>query len=169
MTAHHAIEITLTRPAADGELRRARRVVALAGNSDGTRLLALQRARTPGRALRALRRRLDGVLPIDVLTTHYPDRRGCVLLNFALSHTARTTIRQAAETCGQRPRDFLKQTVIDAVAQHKEERVRRLMTRFEGLLAQHTPEELLACAARTLLNHGNRLPSDHSQSCATPS
>ncbi|MFM9552639.1 hypothetical protein ACKI19_10120 [Streptomyces caniscabiei] len=120
MTAHHAIEITLTRPASDCELRRARRVVALASNNDRTRLLTLQRAKTPGRALRALRRRLDAVLPIDVLTTHYPDRQGCVLLNFALSHPARTTIRQAAEACGQRPRDFLKQTVIDAVAQHKD-------------------------------------------------
>ncbi|WP_406129056.1 hypothetical protein OHQ89_46370 [Streptomyces canus] len=169
MTAHHAIEITLTRPATDCELRRARRVVALAGNSDSTRLLTLQRARTPGRALRALRYRLNGVLPIDVLTTHYPDRHGRVLLNFALSHTARTTIRQAAEACGQRPRDFLKQTVIDAVAQHKEERVRRLMTRFEGLLTQHTPEELLACAASTLLRHDNRLPSGGSRSCSTPS
>jgi hypothetical protein len=43
------------------------------------------------------------------------------------------------------------------------------MTRFEGLLAQHTPEELLACAASTLLRHDNHLPSDHSQSCSTPS
>lgn len=100
-------------------------------------------------------------MPIDVLTTHYPDRQGCVLLNFALSHTARTAIRQAAEACGQRPPDFLKQTVVEAVAQHKEERVRQLTTRIEGLLAQHTPEELLACAASTPLSHGNRFPRDH--------
>ncbi|MFF3663371.1 hypothetical protein [Streptomyces olivochromogenes] len=169
MTAHHAIEITLTRPATDCELRRARRLVALASNNDRTRLLTLRRAKTPGRAVRALRRRLDGVLPIDVLATHYPDRQGCVVLDFALSHTAHTTIRQAAEACGQRPRDFLRQTVIEAVAQHNEERVRRLMTRFEGLLAQHTPEELLACAASTLLSHDNRMPSGHSQSCSIPS
>ncbi|MEV6380684.1 hypothetical protein AB0M31_14825 [Streptomyces sp. NPDC051773] len=169
MTAHHAIEITLTRPATDCELRRARRVVALAGNNDSTRLLTLQRAKTPGRALRTLRRQLDAVLPIDVLTTHYPDREGCVLLNFALSHHARATIGRAAEACGQRPRDFLRQTVTDAVAQHKEDRVRRLMTRFEGMLALHSPEELLACAASTFLSHDNRLPSGRSQSCSTPS
>ncbi|MFF4467438.1 hypothetical protein ACWC4A_19105 [Streptomyces mirabilis] len=123
MTAHHAIEITLIRPAGDCELRRARRLMALASDNDHTRLLTLQRAKTPGRALRALRCRLDGVVPIDVLTTHFPDRQDCVLLDFALSHTARTAIRQAAEACGQRPRDFLRQIVIDAVAQHKEERV----------------------------------------------
>jgi hypothetical protein len=169
VTAHHAIEITLTRPASDCELRRARRLVALASNNDRTRLLTLQRAKTSGRALRTLRCRLDAVLPIDVLTTHYPDRQGCVLLNFALSHHARTTIGLAADVCGQRPRDFLRQIVIDAVAQYKEDRVRRLMTRFEGLLVQHSPEELLACAASTLLSRDNRLPSGHSQSCFTPS
>ncbi|MFD8001651.1 hypothetical protein [Streptomyces mirabilis] len=163
MTAHHAIEITLPRPATDCELLRARRVVALASNTDHTRLLTLQRAKTPGRALRALRRRLDAVLPIDVLTTHYPDRQGCVLLNFALIHTARAHIRQAAAACGQRPRNFLSQTVTDAVARHKEERVRRLATQMEELLVQHTPEELL-CAAGSLLSHYNRLPGGKSSS-----
>ncbi|NUK06841.1 hypothetical protein HRW23_08700 [Streptomyces lunaelactis] len=128
MTAHHAIEITLTRPATGCELRLARRAVPLGTNTARTRLLALQRAKTPGRALRVLRHRLDALLPIDVLTTHYPDRQGCVLLNFALSHTARTAIRHAAAARSQRPRDFLSQTVTDAVALHKEERARRLMT-----------------------------------------
>lgn len=158
MTAYHAIEITLTRSATDCELRRARRVVALASNYDCTRLLALQRAKTAGRALRALRHRLDAVLPIDVLTTHYPDRQGCVLLNFALSHTARIAIRQAAAACGQRPRDFLRQTVIEAVARHEEDHARQLATHMEGLLAQYTPEELLLCAADALLSHHTRMP-----------
>ncbi|WP_326742437.1 hypothetical protein PXH67_11085 [Streptomyces sp. P8-A8] len=167
MTAHHAIEITLTRPATDCELRRARHVVTLASNTDHTRLLTLQRAKTPGRALRALRHRLDAVLPIDVLTSHYPDRQGCVLLKFALSHTARTALRQAAAACGQRPRDFLSKTVPDAVARHEEERARRLTIQLEALLAQHSPEELLLCAASTLLSHDNRRPSG--KPSATPS
>lgn len=156
MTAPHAIEIILTRPATDCELRRARRVVALASNTDHSRLLALQRAKTPGRALRALRHRLDAVLPIDVLTSHYPDRHGCVLLNFALSHTARTALRQAAAACGQRPRDFLRKSVTNAVARHEEERACHLTTQLEALLVQHSPEELLLCAASTLLSHHNR-------------
>lgn len=55
MTAHHAIEIALTRPATPRELSRACHVVPLGANTDFTRLLALQRAKTPGRALRVLR------------------------------------------------------------------------------------------------------------------
>lgn len=105
MTARHAIEIALTRPATGCELRIARRAVPLGANTERTRLLALQRAKTPGRALRVLRHRLDALLPIDVLTTHYPDRQGCVLLNFALSHSARTAICHAAAARSQRPRD----------------------------------------------------------------
>lgn len=158
MTAHHAIEITLTRPASNSELHRARRVTALASSTDRTRLLAVQRAKTSRRALQTLRRRLDGVLPIDVLTTHYPDRQGCVVMNFALSHAARTTIRQAAAACGQRPRDFLRLTVADVMARHKEDRARELTAQMEELLAQHTPEELLLCAAGSLLSHHNRRP-----------
>jgi len=158
VTLHHAIEIALTRPATDDELRRARRVVALASDTSRTRLLALQRAKTPGRALRALRHRLDAVLPIDVLTTHYPDRQGQVLLNVALSPTVRTTVRRAAAARAQRPRDFLGQVVTDAVARHGEERARHLTSRLEELLVEHTPEELLLCTASTLLSRPHRWP-----------
>jgi hypothetical protein len=162
VTAHHAIEITVTRPATPCELSRARQAMPLGANTDFTRLLALQRAKTPGRALRVLRHRLDALLPIDVLTTHYPDRQGCVLLNVALSHTARTTVQQAAAARGQRPRDFLRQTVTAAVARHQEERARHLTNQLEGLLNQHSPEELLLCAASTLLNHSRPLSSEPS-------
>ncbi|MFJ8138360.1 MULTISPECIES: hypothetical protein [Streptomyces] len=150
MTAHHAIEIALTRPATDDELCRARRVVALANDTSRTRLLALQRARTPGRALRALRHRLDAMLPIDVLTTHYPDRHGRVLLNISLSPATRTVVRRAASARGQRPRDFLSEIITDAVARHGEERARHLASRLEELLVDHAPEELLLCAAHAL-------------------
>lgn len=166
MTTHHAIEITLTRPATPYELRSARRAVPLGANTDRTRLLALQRAKTPGRALRALRHRLDALLPIDVLTTHYPDRQGCVLLNVAVSRAARAAIRQAAAARGQRPRDFLSQTVTAAVTQHQEQRTRHLANQLEELLTAYHPEELSLCAASTLLKHGRR-PSGEPSS--TPS
>ncbi|MGF0173852.1 hypothetical protein ACQF36_26065 [Streptomyces sp. Marseille-Q5077] len=159
MISHHAVEIALTRPATDDELCRARRVVALASDTSRTRLLALQRAKTPGRAVRALRQRLKAVLPIDVLTTHYPDQQGRVLLNVALSPSTQTTVRQAAAAHGQRPRDFLSQAVTDAVARHREKRARHLTSRLEELLGEHTPEELLLCAARTLLSRPHRRPS----------
>jgi hypothetical protein len=157
VTAHHAIEITLTRPATPCELSRACQAMPLGANVDRTRLLALQRAKTPGRALRVLRHRLDALLPIDVLTTHYPDRQGCALLNVALSRTARTAIQQAAAACGQRSRDFLRQTVTAAVVRHQEECARHLANQLEGLLTQYSPEELLLCAANTLLDHSRPL------------
>ncbi|MEW2397634.1 hypothetical protein [Streptomyces sp. NPDC046862] len=166
MTAHHAIEITLTRSATPCELRHARSVVSLGANTDRTRLMALQRVKTPGRALRVLRHRLDALLPIAVLTTHYPDRQGCVLLNVALSRAAHTAVRQAAAARGQQPRDFLRKTVTAAVTQHQEERVRHLTHQLEGLLPHHSPDELLLCAASTLLKH-SRLPS--SETSFTPS
>ncbi len=161
MTPHHAAEIILTRPITNGELNRARRAIAFASNADRTRLLTLQRAKAPGRALRVLRRRLDDVLPIDVLTSHYPDRRGSVRLNFALSHTVCTAIRQAAEVCGQRPRDFVSQAVTDAVARDDEERTCHLTTQLEVLLVRHTPEELLLCAASAVnrRRHGGKSSS----------
>lgn len=92
MTSRHAIEILLTRPATDGELDRARRTVPLAANRDRTRLMAVHPAKTPSRALQSLRRRLHHLLPIDVLTTHYPDQHGQVVLNLELSRTARAVI-----------------------------------------------------------------------------
>lgn len=97
-----------------------------------------------------------------MLTTHYPDRQNCVLLNVALSHTARAAIQQAAAAHGHRPRDFLRQTVTAAVARHQEERARQLTDQLEGLLIHHSPEELLLGAASTLLNHRRPLSSEPS-------
>ncbi|WP_327723685.1 hypothetical protein [Streptomyces europaeiscabiei] len=151
MTAHHAIEIVLTRPATVDELRRAHSSARLAANADRTRLLALQRAKSPGRALRALRRQLDALLPIDVLTSHYPDQYGQVLLNLTLSNTTRTAIRRAAATRGQRPQDFLSNSVATAVARHEQQRRRHLTAQLEELLVHHSPEEVLTCAADALL------------------
>jgi uncharacterized protein (DUF1778 family) len=153
VTPHHAIEITLTRPATAAELHRARRTVALAANAERTRLMAVQQARSPGRALHRLRLQLDTLLPIDVLTTHYPDHRGQVRLNVTLSRATSTAIRRAAATRGQRPQDFLGQRVTAAVARHERERAQRLTAQLEELLAHHTTEEVLACTASTLLAH----------------
>jgi hypothetical protein len=154
MTPHHAIEITLIRPVTAGELREASGGMLLAANADRTRLMALHSARHPGGALHALRRRLGTRLPIDVLTTHYPDRHGQVVLNVALSHAANQTLRQDAAAMGQRPHDLLRQRVNAGVARDQQERARRLQERLEILLARHTPEEVLACTAGLL--HGRQ-------------
>ncbi|NHI06700.1 hypothetical protein STPH2_2063 [Streptomyces sp. KO7888] len=153
MTPHHAIEVTLTRPATTAELHHARRTVPLAANAERTQLMTVQQAKSPCRALRQLRRQLDALLPIDVLTTHYPDHRGQVRLNVALSHAAHTAIRRAAAMQGQRPEDFFSQSVTAAVARHQQERAQRLTAQLEELLAHHTAEEVLACTASALLGH----------------
>jgi hypothetical protein len=146
----HAVEIILTRPATSGELRHARCSVPVAANADRTRLMAVHSARSPGGALHTLRRRLDALLPIDVLTTHYPDRHGRVLLNVALPHTADQALRRAAAATGQRPQDVLRRRVSEALARDEQDRAQRLATRLEGLLAHHTPEEVLTSVASLL-------------------
>ncbi|MGX2992712.1 hypothetical protein JNUCC64_00210 [Streptomyces sp. JNUCC 64] len=150
---HHAIEIALTRPATPGELRHAHSGVSLAASADRTRLMTVYSARSPASALHALRRRLGTRLPIDVLTTHYPDRHGQVLLNVALDHTADRALRQAATVLGQRPQDLLRRRVTAALAREDQERARRLEVRLESLLAHHTPEDVLACVAGLLHSH----------------
>ncbi|MGW5207918.1 hypothetical protein ACWEQ5_25225 [Streptomyces griseoincarnatus] len=157
MTRHYAIEITLTRPASCSELRRARKRVALAENADRTRLIALQRAKSPGSALHGMRRRLGRQLPIDILATQYPDRSGHLLLNVDLGRTATKALRGAAAAHGQRPRDFLGQRLAQEVERSERERHRHLTAHLETLLHQHTREEVLSCAA-SLLNR--RQPSD---------
>ncbi|MFJ9589731.1 hypothetical protein [Streptomyces acidicola] len=159
MTSHHAVEITLTRPLTPDELKRASRNVPLAANADRTRLMAVQRAHSPGNALHVLRRRLGSRLPIDVLSTHYPDRHGQVRLNIAFSRKAEAVIRRAAAASGQRPKQFVRQSVTDALARQQQDRFRLLEIRLHGLLAHHTPEEVLACAATALLGrHHHHLP-----------
>ncbi|MGW0573748.1 hypothetical protein [Streptomyces tauricus] len=151
MTHHYAVEITLTRPASHAELDRARRRVALAANADRTRLMTLQSGKGPGRALHRLRQRLGTSLPIDVLSTHYPDRDGQVLLNVALTPCADRAIRQAAAASGRRPRDVLHERITAGLARDQSRRRQRLESQLQRLLDHHTAEEVLACAATHLL------------------
>ncbi|MCX5006682.1 hypothetical protein OHB05_29275 [Streptomyces sp. NBC_00638] len=149
------MEILLTRPATGGELHRAGRAVPLAVNNDRTRLMTVHHARAPGRSLRSLRRRLQHLLPIDVLTTHYPDQHGQVLLNLELSRTARAAICQAAAVRGQRPAELVGRSVTAALERKERERSRQLTAQLEGLLALHSFEDVLACTARILLSRSS--------------
>ncbi|MFJ1672793.1 hypothetical protein ACIOK4_41770 [Streptomyces bottropensis] len=150
MTRHHAVEILLTRPLSPGELKRARRTVPLAANADRTRLMAVQDARSPAHALHRLRRRLGSRLPIDVLSTHYPDRKGQVRLNFAFSRSDDAAVRQAAACRGLRPGEFLSRRVTAALAERERQRLRVLEDRLQVLLADHALEEVLTCAVHAL-------------------
>ncbi|MEH0553070.1 hypothetical protein [Streptomyces sp. B21-101] len=150
MTHQYAVEIVLTRPATVRELHQARHRVTFAANADRTRLMTVQRGKSPGRALHRLRRRLDTVLPIDVLTTHYPDRQGHVLLNVAFSRRADAQIREEAAALGQRAGDVLAERITAYLAHEQRQRRHRLESQIQRLLTHHTPEEVLACAAGRL-------------------
>lgn len=153
---HHVVEILLTRSATPAELRRACRALPLGTNSDGRRLMAVHPAKTSGRALKSVRRRLQHVLPIDVLTTHYPDQSGQVIINVEFDPAMRALIGEAASVRGQRPAEYVGQNVTDALRRHEQERSRALTTQLERLLAHHRPEDVLACTARILLHRKGR-------------
>lgn len=147
MTHQYAVEIVLTRPATTRELQQACHRVTFAANADRTRLMTVQRGKSPGRALHRLRRHLDTVLPIDVLTTHFPDRRGQVLLNVVLSRRAHVQIRREAAALGRRAGDVLDERIAADLAAEQHRRRHRLESQMQRLLIHHTPQEILACAA----------------------
>lgn len=146
------MEIVLTRSATRRELHRACRAVPLVANADRTRLMTVRPAKSPGRALRSLRHELDRLLPIDVLTTHYPDASGKVLINLVLTRATRSVIRQAAAVHGQKPAEFVARIVGAAVERDKQDRAQQLAVQLRGLLVHYAPEDVLTCTARILLD-----------------
>ncbi|MER5959433.1 hypothetical protein [Streptomyces sp. NPDC001893] len=149
MNLHHAVEISLTSPATHAELAHAARTLPLAANHDATRLMAVVHAKTPGRALHRVRRRLREALPLDAITTHYPDSSGHVLLNITLPPHADTAIRRAAASAGQKPRPFVQLALHQALAQNIEEEAALLDGAVQRLLAT-TASQLLAAVGRAL-------------------
>lgn len=147
---HHALEITLTRPLTSPELHHAARTMPLAANHDATRLMTVLPAKTPARAAHRLRRRLDTWLPVDVITTHYPDAHGEILLNIDFPPAAHTALHAAADHAGQTPRHFLQQAVQRALDQHARDEADRLDHALHHLLATTTSPHLLAALARAL-------------------
>ncbi|MFI8094028.1 hypothetical protein ACIF9R_37990 [Streptomyces sp. NPDC086080] len=151
---HHALEITLTRPLPSAALHRAAGLLPLAANHDATRLMALVVAKTPQRAARRLRHRLGTHLPIDVITTHYPDADHSVLLNAAFPpavHAALTTNARGAQQSTER---FLELAVRRSLAEHADREADRLDRAVRHLLAHTTPAYLLAAVGHAL----TRLP-----------
>lgn len=148
---HHALEITLTRPLAPAELRHAARVMPLAANHDTTRLMALVPAKTSGRSAHRLRRLLDTQqLPIDVITTHYPDKSGQVLLNVALPPAARTALKGAADRAGHSIERFVQLALHRALAQHASDEADRLDQEVRHLLTHTTAAHLLSAVGHAL-------------------
>lgn len=147
---HHALEIVLTRPLNPAELDAACRKMPLAANHDTTRLIALVPAKTPDRAAHRLRRRLKDRLPIDVITTHYPDASGQVLLNVTLPPAAHASLHTAALQTGQEPERLLERAVHRDLAEHTDQELKRLEREVRQLLAHAVPAHLLAAMGRAL-------------------
>ncbi|MGW8569795.1 hypothetical protein [Streptomyces niveus] len=146
----YAVEVTLTRPATQAELARASQALPLAANRDSTRLMAVMKAANADQALNRARRRLKGLLPLDALTTHYPDREGQVLLSVAFSPAAAAAIRHSAEHKGQEPHQFLAQVIRRALADHARREAADLDHALRSLLTCTSPDRLVAAVGRTL-------------------
>ncbi|MFG2651209.1 hypothetical protein [Streptomyces sp. NPDC048436] len=151
---HHALEITLTRPLTPAEHHQAARTTPLAANHDATHLMTLVPAKSPHRALRRLRRRLDPLLPIDVISTHYPDAENHILLNITLPPAALDTIRRAATAHGQSPPVFVEQTLSQAMARQTRHEADYLDLALHALLARTSAPQLLAALGRALTTAG---------------
>ncbi|WP_308457387.1 hypothetical protein [Streptomyces sp. SM10] len=134
----------------EAELHRAARTVPLAASHDATRLMAVVRAKTPHRALHRLRRRLDPLLPIDVISTHYPDPQNHTLLNIAFPPAVHDSIRRAATARGQAPHTFVEQTLSQAVARQTRNEADYLDLTLHALLTRTSTAQLLAALGRAL-------------------
>jgi hypothetical protein len=151
---HHALEITLTRPLSPAALHHAARLLPLAANHDATRLMALLPAKTPRRALRRLRHRLGDRLPIDVITTHYPDADHHVLLNVAFPSAVHAALTAQARRVAQTPERFVELALHRALAVHADQETDRLDRAVRQLLAHTSPGYLLSAVGQAL----TRLP-----------
>nr|WP_228472876.1 hypothetical protein [Streptomyces cyaneochromogenes] len=147
---NHALEITLTRPLTSVELRHAAQAWPLAANHNATRLMALADAKTDARAAHRLRQRLTIRLPIDVITSHYPDTHGRVLLNVALPPDARTALQRGARRAGLTPERFVREALHRALAEHADREADRLDRAVRHLLASTTPAHLLSAVGHVL-------------------
>lgn len=151
---HHALEITLTRAPTEAERHQATCTMPLAANHDATRLMALVQAKTPHRALHRLRRQLDPLLPIDVISTHYPDAENHILLNVAFEPASHDIVRRAARAQGQSPPAFVEQTLHHALARRARNEADYLDLTLHALLARTSTPQLLAALGRALTPPG---------------
>ncbi|MFC8394114.1 hypothetical protein [Streptomyces sp. NPDC057238] len=148
--AHHALEVALTRPLTPAELHHAAQVLPLAANHDATRLMILVRAKSPDRAAHRLRHRVGPRLPVDVITTHYPDTDGQIVLNIAFPPTVHAAICDTARRAAQPPELFIRHAIHRTLDRHDRDEAARLDQAIQQLLADATPARLLAAVGRAL-------------------
>lgn len=156
--SHHALEVVLTRSARPAELRAATHCVPLAANHDATRLMALCRGKTTRRAAHSLRRRLGTHLPIDVITTHYPDTHGQVLLNVCLPPATQAALGRTTEQADQPPEQMLERALHQNLVQYDREEADRLSRAVNHLLTGTTPARLLTAVGHALTRSPGAAP-----------
>ncbi|MFF3277339.1 hypothetical protein ACFYWU_41435 [Streptomyces chrestomyceticus] len=153
---HHALEVTLTRPLSPQALHRVSRRLPLAAHHDATRLMALVPARNPHRAAHRLRRRIGHRLPVDVITTHYPDADHHVLLNIAFPPATRAALEDSACRAHQRPERFIELALHRALAQRTDRETDRVDWQVQRLLGTTTPACLLTAVGHALTQRPGR-------------
>jgi hypothetical protein len=116
--------------------------------------MALIAAKTPQRAAHRLRHRLGTRLPIDVITTHYPNADHSVLLNVAFPPAVHAILTADARRAQQTPARFLELALRRALAEHAEQETDRLDRAVRQLLVHTTPAYLLSAVGHAL----TRLP-----------
>jgi len=151
----HAIEITLVRPAVKKELKAARREsrLPLVVSADQVRLLTVIWAANRQAALRGVWAALQNLLPIDALWTTYADKDGMHLLSVQVSEEVHARVQSAAAVAGQDPDEYVKQSLLDAVARDQADASARLNAALDRLVTEFAPEQITAAAARRIAPH----------------
>ncbi|MFE1289565.1 hypothetical protein [Streptomyces sp. NPDC058751] len=148
----HAIENALTRSVEAVELRAAQQESALplAAVGDGKRLVVLVPAKNERRAMRKIWKRLEDVLPIDVLCTLFPGPDGKYLMSIPMSEEIHDRIRSHAAAEQKTPEEYLQQAIAQALARDRSTRQAQLECRLNELLNTYSAEEVAGAAARQI-------------------
>jgi hypothetical protein len=147
-----AIEIILTRSIAAVELRAAQQEGALlmAAADDRKRLVVLVSAKSEDSAIRKIWKRLEDVLPIDVLCSLFPGSDGRYLMSVPMSEEADERIRSCAAAERKTPEEYLQEAITQALARDRSTRRAQLECSLNELLQTYSPGEVTGAAARRI-------------------
>lgn len=137
----YAVEITLTRAVGAVELRAAQQEgrLPLAASGDRTRLAVLVTAKDERRAMKKIWRRLQNILPIDVLCSVFPGPDGKYLMSIPMADEVWERLSGQAAAAGKSPEDLLSEAVAQAFARHRSDRRARLDRSLDALLHAYAP------------------------------
>ncbi|MFE6361520.1 hypothetical protein ACFVP3_16210 [Streptomyces sp. NPDC057806] len=148
----HAIEITLTRSIDALELRAAQQESALlmAAADDRKRLVVLVSAKNEGRAIRRIWKRLEDVLPIDLLCSLFPGPDGKYLMSIPMNEEIHERIRSCAAAARKTPEEYLEEAISQALARDRSTRRAQLECSLNELMRTYSPGEITGAAARRI-------------------